>query len=335
MLARALQIVISRSRPHVTFIMPVRNGMPFLAQTLASIAEQTYAPHQLIVWDNGSTDGTQDELRRWIPDRIRGELVLDRPLPLGRSRAALVERAETELVACIDADDLNRPTRVERQVERMLQSPDLVALGTVPDIIDDTEHPLPDWIYPLEDAEIRWRTLWHTSLNASAVMFRRSAVLAAGNYRDVPSEDLDLWIRLARLGRMENLKERLVLYRRHPANLTAGITDFFTTDRQVAGFNAADIFPGLGAIHSLELWEAAYPHYGEVVVRPRHLKLLESTAVRAARRCGEADAYFTSTRFYALQRMFMRRNIVTSMFGVPSATMKRIHAFRTRLRLRS
>ena len=328
-------MIPSQARPLATFIMAVRNGMPFIAQTLASIAAQTYTERRLIVWDNGSTDGTQDELRRWVPQRIAGELVLDRPLPLGRSRAALVERAQTELIACIDADDLNRPTRLERQVERMLQTPDLVALGAVPDIIDDTERTLADWIYPLEDAEIRWRTHWQTSLNASTVLFRRSAVLAAGNYRDVPSEDLDLWMRLARLGRMENLRERLVLYRRHSANLTAGVLDFFASDRQVALHNAEDIFPGLGPILSLELWEAAYPHYGDVVVRPRHLKLLESTAIHAARMRGEADTYFTRTRFYALQRMFMRRNIVTSIFGVPSVTMNRIHAFRTRLRLRS
>ena len=321
--------------PQVTFIMPVRNGMPFIAQTLASIADQTYERHRLIIWDNGSTDGTQDELRRWVPDRIAGELVLDRPLPLGTSRAALVERAETELIACIDADDLNRPARLERQVERMLRSPCLVALGTVPDIIDSTDRALADWIYPLEDAEIRWRMHWQNSLSASAVMFRRSAVLAAGNYRDVPSEDLDLWIRLARLGRMENLKERLVLYRRHPANLTAGINDYFPTDRQVAVFNAAEMFPGIDPVCSLELWEAAYPHYGDVIVRPRHVKLLESTAIRAARTCGETDTYFTRTRFYALQRKFMRRNIVTSMFGIPSVTMSRIHAVRARLRLRS
>ena len=98
--------------------------------------------------------------------------MLDAPLPLGRSRAALVERANTELIACIDADDLNRPNRLERQVERMLEAPNLVALGTVPDIIDDTDGSLEDWVYPVEDAEIRWRTHWQTSLNASAVMFR-------------------------------------------------------------------------------------------------------------------------------------------------------------------
>lgn len=325
-------MTIVHTWPLVTWIMAVRNGMPFMKKTLASIAAQTYPHHRIIVWDNGSTDGTQDELRRWIPERIAGELVLDAPLSLGRSRAALVERAQTELIACIDADDLNRPTRVQRQVERMLAAPNLVALGTVPDIIDDSDDLLDDWVYPLGDAEIRWRTHWQTSLNASAVMFLRSAVLTAGNYRDIFSEDLDLWLRLARLGKMENLADRLVLYRRHTRNVTAGVLDYYATDRQVAAYNATNLFPYLRSKQALELWETAYPHYGDVTVQPRHLDLLRSTAVHVARAYGERDTYFSETRYYALQRKFMRRNIVISALGLKSGTMNRIHALRTRCR---
>jgi len=319
-----------RTWPLVTWIMPVRNGMPFISKTLESIAAQTYRQHRLIVWDNGSTDGTQDELRRWVPERIAGELVLDSPLPLGPSRAALVERAQTELIACIDADDLNRPTRLERQVERMLEAPELVALGAVPDIIDEAGRVLHDWAYPVEDAEIRWRSHWQASLIASAVMFRRGAVLAAGNYRDIFSEDLDLWLRLARLGRMENLADRLVLYRRHAGNMTAGILDYYATDRQVAAFNANNLFPQLGAKRALEVWETAYPHYGDVSVQPRHLDLLRATAMQVARARGEVENYFIRTRYYALQRKFMRRKIAISALGLRPATINRIHELKAR-----
>ena len=322
-----------RTWPLVTWIMPVRNGMPFISKTLESIAAQTYPHHRIVVWDNGSTDGTQDELRRWIPERIAGELFLDAPLPLGPSRAALVERAQTELIACIDADDLNRPMRLEQQVKRMLEAPCVVALGTVPDIIDDADGALDDWVYPVEDAEIRWRTHWQTSLNASAVMFRRGEVLAAGNYRDIFSEDLDLWMRLARRGRMENLAERLILYRRHKRNITAGVLSYYDTDRQVAAFNATDIFPHVAPKRAIELWEAAYPRYAEMTAY-RHLDMLRFAARDAARAVGEGDAYFINTRYYALQRKFMRRNILMSMLGLKSATLERIHAFKIRYRPR-
>lgn len=319
--------------PPVTWIMPVKNGMPFIANTLETIAAQKYPRHRLIAWDNGSTDGTQDELRRWVPSRIAGEMVLDRPLPLGRCRAELVRRSDTELIACMDADDLNRPLRLQRQVERLLVAPDIVAIGSVPDIIDDHGNFLEDWVYPLEDAEIRWRTRWQTSLNASSVMFRRSAVLAAGNYRDLNrSQDLDLWMRLARFGRMENLAERLVLYRRHTTNITAGVADYYPTDRLMAALNATDLFPGLSPHRAIELWEAAYPRYGEVRVRSHHLRMLEWAAIDAARAVHETDDYFTRTRYYGLQRFFMFRNIVRGALGLDLAKTRRLQQLRARFR---
>ncbi len=319
--------------PPVTWIMPVKNGMPFIAKTLETIAEQQYPRHRLIAWDNGSTDGTQDELLRWVPSRIAGELILDNPLPLGRCRAALVNRSETELIACMDADDLNRPLRLQRQVERLLEAPNVVAIGCVPDIIDDRGNVLEDWAYPLEDAEIRWRTKWQTSFNASSVMFRRSAVLAAGNYRDLNrSQDLDLWIRLAMVGRMENLAERLVLYRRHTTNITAGVADYYPTDRLMAALNATDLFPGLSPHRAIELWEAAYPRYSEVRVVPHHLRMFKRAAIDAARALHESDDYFTRTRYYTLQRFFMLRNIARSALGIDLAKTQRLQKLRARFR---
>src|SRR5438552_5677499 len=100
----------------VTWLMPVKNGMPYLSETLASIEAQTYRDWEILVWDNGSTDGTLDELRRWIPSRLPGRIIDNRPLSLGNSLAALVEAAGTELCARIDADDVNYPERLERQV---------------------------------------------------------------------------------------------------------------------------------------------------------------------------------------------------------------------------
>ena len=214
------------STPDVTWIMPVKNGKPYVRATLESVAAQQYGPHRIIAWDNGSSDGTQDELLAWIPSRIAGEVILDRPLPLGRCRAALVERAKSEFIACIDADDLADPRRLTVQIAYLVARPDLVALGCIPEIIDEAGAELDAWYYPESDAEIRWRSNWQTSLNASSVVFRRSAVLRAGNYRDIDfGEDLDLWMRLTALGRIENIGERLVKYRRHTQNTSVGVTD--------------------------------------------------------------------------------------------------------------
>ncbi len=54
----------------VTWLVPVKDGMPYLPETLASIEAQTYRNWQILSWDNGSTDGTVAELHKWIPSRM-------------------------------------------------------------------------------------------------------------------------------------------------------------------------------------------------------------------------------------------------------------------------
>src|SRR5437763_1462931 len=93
--------------PPVTWLMPVKNGMPYLPHTLRSIEAQTYKNWRVLASDNGSTDGTLEELQRWIPSRLPGRIIADEPLSLGKSLARLVGKAETELCARSDVDDAN------------------------------------------------------------------------------------------------------------------------------------------------------------------------------------------------------------------------------------
>ena len=69
----------SENHPPVTWLLPVKNAMPHLTDTLKSISEQSYPNHGVIAWDNGSTDGSVRELRRWIPQVIPGRVIADHP----------------------------------------------------------------------------------------------------------------------------------------------------------------------------------------------------------------------------------------------------------------
>jgi glycosyltransferase involved in cell wall biosynthesis len=291
--------------------MPVLNGMPHLRELLDSLVAQTYPNHEIIVWDNGSTDGSVELLRAYIPSRIVGRVVVGQPLPLGLCRGRLMETAQTELCAAIDADDVHHPERLARQVAYMRDHPSLVALGCLPQVIDDYGNPLPAWKYPVEDAEIRWRTRWQSSLNAPSTLLRRDAVLRAGNYRNFnTAEDLDLWIRLAQIGPMQNLPDPLVQYRRHLSNTTAQIHDYYVSELRIAAANASTIFPGLDASMAMELWQAAYPHQEPHAVSFQHFAQLRAAAQHAATAIGKPRDYFTSTAYFRRQRRAMIRNLV-------------------------
>ena len=114
----------------VTWLLPVKNGMPYLPETLASIAAQTYHDWEVLAWDNGSTDGTVEELQKWIPSRLPGRVITGQPLSLGDSLAEMVQQCNTEFCARIDADDVNVPERLERQVAFLLAHPEVAVVGS-------------------------------------------------------------------------------------------------------------------------------------------------------------------------------------------------------------
>jgi glycosyltransferase involved in cell wall biosynthesis len=53
--------------PGLTVIIPALNAMPYFPEALASLEAQTFRHFEVILWDNGSSDGTVEEARRWIP----------------------------------------------------------------------------------------------------------------------------------------------------------------------------------------------------------------------------------------------------------------------------
>ena len=296
--------VTTTLRTPITWLIPIKNGMPYLPRMLASIERQTYRDFQVIAWDNGSTDGTVDVLRQWIPRRLPGWVVADRPLPFGSSLAAMVELATTELCVRIDADDINEPQRLATQLRFLAGHPEVAVLGGAMRHIDTHDRLLPDRPSPvLDDAEIRWRLRFCNALNHPTVIFRRSAVLAAGNYRDaLPAEDYELWLRMALKYRMANVPEPVVRYRVHGASLCAIHQDRIETIRgTIRQQHAAALLPGLDDESRRELYERLDdPERPDVALR--HCLALRRTARLAAREAGERADYFSNTTLYRIQR---------------------------------
>ena len=305
----------------VTWLIPIKNGMPYLPRMLASIACQTHRDYQVIAWDNGSADGTVDVLRQWIPRRLPGEVVTDHPLPFGSSLAAMVEQAKTELCARIDADDINEPQRLARQVQFLAKHPDVAVLGSAMRHMGSDDHLLPDRSAPpLQDAEIRWRLRFCNALNHPTVVFRRSAVLAAGNYRDaLPAEDYELWLRMALNHRMANLAEPLVRYRVHDTSLCAVHQDRIDSIRQhIRRRHAASLLPGLGDEPRRRLYERL-DDFERLDVTLGDCLALRRSAGRAAQAAGEPADYFRATDLYQTQLRSLVFRRVKSQAGVGDA----------------
>lgn len=206
----------------LSVLMPVLNGMPYLEETLESLLAQSFKNFELLVWDNGSTDGTLELLSEWIPHRLPGRIFHDHPLSLGGSLAELVLVAQTELCARIDADDICHPERFKLQIAQLIEDPGIDVLGSQLALIGSSGVSLNRTInYPLTHIDIVCRMLSQNPIGHPSVMFRKSSILRAGNYDPTSTlEDYDLWLRMTTRFQFQNLPQVLVDYRLHDESYT-------------------------------------------------------------------------------------------------------------------
>jgi cellulose synthase/poly-beta-1,6-N-acetylglucosamine synthase-like glycosyltransferase len=201
----------------VSVLLPVRNGQRFVADAIESILNQTFTDLELLVVDDGSEDATASIARAYEgrDDRVR---VLTHPrMGLVAALNAGMAAARGLYIARMDADDISKPARLAAQVAYLDRHATCVAIGTAVDVVDADGRLLG---YPrvLQDHDAIVEALLDGApgIVHPTVMMRRNAAEQAGGYLDgtFPCEDRDLWLRMSRHGRLANLGERLLTYRR-------------------------------------------------------------------------------------------------------------------------
>ena len=209
--------------PRVSVVMPVRNGARWVDEAVSSVLAQTLSDFELLVIDDGSTDGTPALLRAAAASDERVNIVRQEPLGLIAALNAGLQRARAPLVARLDADDRAMPTRLERQTGYLQEHPEIGLLGSWAQRIDPRGRATkvlrpetrPDVLAAILPAG---NPFVHTS-----VMFRTDLARRVGGYRDAfeAAEDYDLWLRMAEAARVAILPEILVAYRVHGASVSS------------------------------------------------------------------------------------------------------------------
>jgi glycosyltransferase involved in cell wall biosynthesis len=206
--------------PTISVLMPVYNAERYVAQAVESILDQTFRDFEFLIVDDGSTDGSLEILKRFAAqdDRIR---LISRPntgyvVALNQMLAL----ARGEFIARMDADDISAPNRFQIQLDYLNSHNEILVLGSAMRWIDPDGDLLRDHTPPSDHESIDQAHLKRLEavICHPTTMIRRIAFEKVGYYNPdfFGAEDLDLWLRIAEIGILENLPDVLLSYRFHP-----------------------------------------------------------------------------------------------------------------------
>jgi len=200
-------------KPLVSCIIPVYNGERFISESIASVLAQSYADLELIVADDGSTDGSANIVKSFEHRGVR--LIRQANGGAASARNLGIGAACGDFIALLDADDRWAPDKIERQ---------LAAFGCDPELGVCTTHMQNFWQPEYaHEAEVNPQLAKPQPGVASSIVIRKAVVDQVGLFdTSIRHRDIQEWIMRAKHAgwTLKMMPDVLVERRIHGANMS-------------------------------------------------------------------------------------------------------------------
>ncbi|HMS65235.1 MAG TPA: glycosyltransferase [Ignavibacteria bacterium] len=217
--------------PKVSIIIPTYNRVKMLEKSIESVFAQSFNEWELLIVDDASTDETESRMRELsakeqrvnymrIP-KIEGKGISEY-LNIG------LRNSKGEYIARIDDDDYwCHKDKLKMQVEFLDENPEYVVVGGGVILVDEKGDELFKYLKKETDEEIRSFALFSNPFTHATVMFRKDTAMKLGGYKTMKHvEDMELWLRMGKVGKLYNFKEYFITY------MTAGQNKSFIEQRE-------------------------------------------------------------------------------------------------------
>jgi len=210
----------------VSVLLPAYNAEDTIVEAIESSINQTYDDFELLLINDGSTDGTNEIMLSCAKkdDRIR---VISHPnWGMGRSLNHGMKLAKSDWIVRMDADDVMMPNRLERQVAFIKEHPQIAVSSCLVYYIDANGRIIGKNSSDLKTPEDLKRYINDNELiglNHPGVIMNKNVVMSVGGYRSKfwPADDVDLWCRIAEKGYLILVQqEYLMKYRIHGSSIS-------------------------------------------------------------------------------------------------------------------
>lgn len=204
----------------VSVLMPVYNAEAYLAEAIDSIISQSFTDWELILVNDGSTDRSEEIILSYKDPRIRySQNTENRGIIYTRN--LMIEMAQGEYIAFLDSDDISHPDRLIKQVSFLDSNLDYALCGTWGIMIDKNGSRIRKINMPSSNEEIKSSLLFINTFVQSSIMVRKDILIKHSYDKNYPvAEDYELWCRLSKLYKLNNLPILLTKYRWHGDNIS-------------------------------------------------------------------------------------------------------------------
>jgi glycosyltransferase involved in cell wall biosynthesis len=211
------------NHPLVSVVIPAYNAEQFIKDAVISVINQTYSNLEIIIINDGSTDGTSD-ICSYLRENFENVFTYDQKKS-GISAALNlgVRLSKGEYIARMDADDISLPNRISRQIEFLEDNldVDLVSTSYIPFYDSDNRTYLSPVVHS-SNFQVLLLLLCVCSPFCHPAVMARKRVFKENPYRlDVLAEDHELWCRLSKSNKLSNIQEPLLLYRKSKISLSS------------------------------------------------------------------------------------------------------------------
>ncbi len=222
----------------VSVVLPVFNVERYVTMSIQSVLTQTYADFELLIVDDGSTDGSLRLCQQFTDPRI--QIIQQQNRGLAGARNTGIRHAKGKYIALLDSDDLFAPEKLQRHVEHLDRSPNVGISFSRSAFIDDHGQPLGYYQMPKLKEITTPDILCRNPIgNGSAPVIRRQVLQEIAVQKNLygvvedfffddsfrQSEDIECWLRMATQTSwlFEGIPEPLTLYRVNAGGLSASI----------------------------------------------------------------------------------------------------------------
>lgn len=198
---------------NISILLPIKNGAKFVRTSLSSILESCREDDEIVVIDNFSVDRTSEITRSIMKTDSRVRLIQSTNQGLVSALNQGVSEATNRWIARFDVDDTYEKERLE--VQRTYIDKSVVGIFTDYDFYSEYGQYLGVIPTAIDSRAVTISLISSTRTAHPSVLFDKEAVLEVGGYREIdfPAEDLSLWLRLSREGKLISIPKVLLHYR--------------------------------------------------------------------------------------------------------------------------